>query len=261
MLDWAGEEGWNPGLDDAAAFHAADPAGFFVATMDGSPVAAISVVNHSSSFAFLGLYLCRSEYRGRGLGYGLWSHALKHAQGRTIGLDGVPAQEANYAKSGFKLTDRTVRFQGRVDAGPFTLPLATHGDAEELAVLDTTACGFARPAFLRVWTEHGPTRKTVCAHEEDRLIGFATARLCREGCKIGPVVAPTADAAWHLVRQAAASIGQTEVILDVPQSKHDLVARLAGNGFAETFVTARMFRGPPPVVGHGLCAIATMELG
>ena len=27
ILDWAADEGWNPGLDDAAACHAADPAG------------------------------------------------------------------------------------------------------------------------------------------------------------------------------------------------------------------------------------------
>ena len=27
VLDWAAAEGWNPGLDDAAAFLAADPEG------------------------------------------------------------------------------------------------------------------------------------------------------------------------------------------------------------------------------------------
>ena len=63
VLDWAAEEGWNPGLDDAEAFHAADPEGFFLAIDKGTPVAAISVVNHSDNFAFLGLYLCRPEYR------------------------------------------------------------------------------------------------------------------------------------------------------------------------------------------------------
>jgi hypothetical protein len=29
-VDWAAQEGWNPGLHDAASFHAADPKGFFV---------------------------------------------------------------------------------------------------------------------------------------------------------------------------------------------------------------------------------------
>ena len=30
VLDWAGEEGWNPGLEDAEAFLASDPDGFFL---------------------------------------------------------------------------------------------------------------------------------------------------------------------------------------------------------------------------------------
>ena len=34
-VGWAASEGWNPGLDDLAAFHAADPAGFLMGFMDG----------------------------------------------------------------------------------------------------------------------------------------------------------------------------------------------------------------------------------
>ena len=64
MLDWAAAEGWNPGLEDAAAFVAADPEGFFVAEVAGEVVAAISVVHHGADHAFLGLYLCRPDHRG-----------------------------------------------------------------------------------------------------------------------------------------------------------------------------------------------------
>ncbi len=81
MLDWAADEGWNPGLDDAAAFHASDPEGFFVAERAGAPVAAISVVNHDDRNAFLGLYLCRPEWRGQGIGLALWNHALGPCRG------------------------------------------------------------------------------------------------------------------------------------------------------------------------------------
>ena len=37
--DWAAEEGWNPGLHDAATFAAVDEDGFLVAELDGEPVA------------------------------------------------------------------------------------------------------------------------------------------------------------------------------------------------------------------------------
>ena len=66
MLDWAAAEGWNPGLDDTAPFHAADPDGFFIAVEDEKILAAISVVNHSDDYAFLGLNICAPEARGRG---------------------------------------------------------------------------------------------------------------------------------------------------------------------------------------------------
>jgi len=92
-LDWAAAEGWNPGLEDAEAFFASDPAGFFVARDGDRPIAAISVVNHSETFAFLGLYIVTPSYRGQGIGLRLWNHALAHAGARTIGLDGVEAQQ------------------------------------------------------------------------------------------------------------------------------------------------------------------------
>ena len=68
ILDWAAAEGWNPGLDDTAACHAADPAGFLVAERNGAPVVAVSVVNHSADVAFLGLYLCKARVARSGCG-------------------------------------------------------------------------------------------------------------------------------------------------------------------------------------------------
>ena len=35
LVSWAGEEGWNPGLADGAAFYAADPGGFLGVFVDG----------------------------------------------------------------------------------------------------------------------------------------------------------------------------------------------------------------------------------
>ena len=96
-LDWAREEGWNPGLEDAAAFHAADPTGFLMGTLDGDPVSSISVVKYGEDFAFLGLYICRPDLRGRGYGMRVWRAGMEHAGDRVVGLDGVPAQQVALA--------------------------------------------------------------------------------------------------------------------------------------------------------------------
>lgn len=261
MLDWAADQGWNPGLDDAAAFHAADPQGFFVAELEGRPVAAIAVVNHSDAHAFLGLYLCRPAFRAQGIGLMLWQHAIGHAGARTVGLDGVPAQEANYARSGFVLADRTRRLTGTLPRQAPVLPLAGPGDFAALADLDRAATGVSRNRFLRAWLAQGTTRKTVLLRDGAEVVGFATARRCREGVKIGPIVAPAADAALHLAHQAAAVMAQTPVIIDVPDTSAAFGARLRQMGFAEGFATARMYRGAGPAIGDRLHAVATLELG
>lgn len=261
MLDWAAEEGWNPGLDDAAAFYAADPEGFFVAVVDGAPVAAISVVNHSDAHAFLGLYLCRPAFRGQGIGFALWQHAMAHAGGRSVGLDGVPAQESNYAKSGFVRVDRTRRLTGTLPAEALVLPMVTPEDGAALARLDRAATGVTRHHFLREWLRVGPTRNTVVLRDGVEVTGFATARRCREGVKIGPVVAPDAAAALHLVHQAAAALSAPQVVIDVPDRCAAFGALLRQNGFSEGFATARMYRGTDPQVGASLHAVATLELG
>ncbi|WP_172327546.1 GNAT family N-acetyltransferase [Mangrovicoccus sp. HB161399] len=262
-MDWAAAEGWNPGTEDAAAFRAADPGGFFVAEAEGRPVAAISVVNHSDSYSFLGLYLCLPEFRGRGLGFALWSHALAHAGSRTVGLDGVAAQEANYARSGFVRTGATLRHEGPAPIGEIGgLRPAAGSDLPQLAALDLAANGVGRPRFLGAWLMQAASRRTTVLERDGRIAGFATARLCRDGaCKIGPVIAPDEDAAWALIAGAAASLDAGRIIVDLPEAQAGLAARLAAAGFDMTFATARMYRGPAPETGPELFGIATMELG
>jgi GNAT superfamily N-acetyltransferase len=261
ILDWAAEEGWNPGLQDAPAFFAADPDGFFLAEKDGRAIAAISVVNHSDRYAFLGLYLCRPEHRGKGIGFALWQHALTHAGDRTVGLDGVPAQEANYAKSGFVLVDRTRRLTGTLPVTPAAGILAGPGDVDAILRLDAEANGYPRARYIGAWVTGTTDRKTVVLRDGAALTGFATARRCREGVKIGPVIAPDAGVALHLAAQAAAAFQTASVIVDVPDVATDFGASLSGAGFVETFATARMYRGSAPAMMPNLHAVCTLELG
>lgn len=264
VLTWAAQEGWNPGLQDAQAFLAADQYGFFIARVDGEMVAAISVVNHNDTMAFLGLYLCKPEFRGKGVGFALWRHALRHAGRRCVGLDGVAEQEPNYAKSGFVRTGATRRLQGRAPkvATDAVRPFDAARDFSAIAAIDQQAVGYSRPQFLSAWmSEEYATRKTVVCTQNGEITGFATIRLCQQGAKVGPVTAPDPMTAVTLLSAAAASLDVINITLDLPSSAIEFRKMLEGRGFVKTFGTARMYSGAPPQPSVLSMAIATMELG
>ena len=75
-----------------------DAEGFFIGELDGQPAATISCVNYDADFAFIGFYIVRRDLRGRGYGMRIWDAAMAHAGNRTVGLDGVVAQQENYNK-------------------------------------------------------------------------------------------------------------------------------------------------------------------
>ncbi|WP_239495848.1 GNAT family N-acetyltransferase [Yoonia maritima] len=263
MLDWAAAEGWNPGIDDASVFFQTDMHGFFVAELDGAIVAAISVVNHNDDMAFLGLYLCGPMYRGKGIGYGLWKYALAHAGPRTVGLDGVKEQQANYARSGFTLAGASTRMQGCIpqvltdDIRPINYEL----DVEVITQLDGAANGYARDAFLSGWTNDTDERKTLVYETNGTVTGFATIRRCKSGHKVGPVIAPNSDIALKLLSAAAKHMSAHQVIIDMTDGQPQFKDQLITFGFEPIFETARMYRGTPPKKNATLFAIATMELG
>ena len=111
-IEWAAAEGWNPGLNDAGLFFDTDPQGFFIGELDGEPVASLSGVAYGAGFGFMGLYIVRPQFRGRGFGLQLWHQVMSYLGARNIGLDGVVEQQPNYMKSGFTLAHRNVRYEG-----------------------------------------------------------------------------------------------------------------------------------------------------
>lgn len=264
-VEWAAREGWNPGLQDAQAFHAADPQGFFVGVLDGEPVASISVVKYDPGFAFLGLYIVRPEWRGRGLGHALWQHGMASAAGRQVGLDGVPAQQPNYRKSGFELAWRNARYEAR---GGTTAPDDTHVVDLARIPFDTVRAydGPFFPAdrgtFLRAWLAQADAAGFGWV-EDGRLQGYGVIRKCRQGWKIGPLFADSERIAEGLYGALAARAAEGEpVYLDVPEANFDAVALSQRHHMHKVFDTARMYTGRPPAVPmHRLYGITTFELG
>ncbi len=263
VLGWAADEGWNPGLDDAAAFHAADPTGFLLKEVDGQPIAAISVVNHDPDFAFLGLYLCKPEFRGQGHGMDVWRAGIAHAETRSIGLDGVPDQQDNYARSGFVKYGSTVRYEGQIaPLGDPRIRPALPGDIETLIAFDTRACGIRRTAFADAWFAQAATRQTMVLVEGADIAGCATFRRCPLGSKIGPLHAVSETDARALLTANPFATSDEPCFVDISDHNAPLAKVIKSLDFKATFETARMFSGAQPATNPALLqAIASMELG
>ena len=258
---WAGEEGWNPGLSDPACFFAQDPEGFFIGLLDGEPVSSVSVVNYGDDYAFLGFYLVRPDLRGLGHGLTTWKTALAHAGDRTVGLDGVVAQQDNYRQSGFEPAHRTFRYSGVVPEAAVPDGVRRVEDPASLAAYDNTCHPADRPGFLDHWlTADG--HRALARVVDGRLTGYGVIRPGRDALRIGPLFADTAADARALFAGLAAEAAGRELAIDVPEPNAAAVALAEEYGLTPSFETARMYTGPiRPHAAERVFGVTTLELG
>jgi GNAT superfamily N-acetyltransferase len=264
MLGWAAAEGWNSGLDDLEPFWRADADGYWVSYVDDKMAATLSLVHHDPAYAFLGLYIAAPEFRGRGIGFRLWQRALSVCSATSVGLDGVVALQANYRKSGFAYAHANWRYGGQLmfdDADAEIVPVGL-----DLALLacdyDTGFNPAPRPRFMQAWLTDTPSRNSLAAIIDGRMVGLGTIRACQEGFKIGPLFAEDETVADRLFRQLVASVGGGMVYLDIPEPNRAARALCERYGMAPVFETARMYRGAVPVLPMDrIFGITTLELG
>ncbi|MEM8972861.1 MAG: GNAT family N-acetyltransferase [Pseudomonadota bacterium] len=268
-IEWAANEGWNPGVDDLPAFHAADPEGFLIGYLGDEPVSSISVVRYGESYGFLGFYIVKPGLRGSGYGWQTWQAGLEHLSNRTIGLDGVPAQQDNYRKSGFVLAGRNVRYAGQrgaitSDRSP-KAQLVTTEMLDEVLAYDRQFFADDREGFMRQWL-HGAdagSRWGVAFLEDDSVQGLGAIRQCRNGYKIGPLFAEHTDIAQAIIAELCESLpDDADVIVDVPEANQAAVDMVQAFGFEDNFETARMYKGTTPNLPTSRTfGVTTFELG
>ncbi|WP_131857220.1 GNAT family N-acetyltransferase [Bosea sp. BK604] len=261
LIGWAAAEGWNPGLDDAAAFHATDPEGFIGAFVDGEMVAGIAAVAYGTGYGFIGLYISREDRRGRGHGKAVWDAGMAYLAGRTIGLDGVDEQFENYRRKGFAPAYRTIRFGGAFAGRAVDrerLSMVTPDLVPEVMAFDRRSFPEPRVGFLTRWL--GPPHVACAARAEGRVTGYGVMRKCRAGWKIGGLSAVDEGTAAALVRQLAAS-AEGEVFIDVPAARERFMDLLLRSGLRPGFETTRMYLGEPIPLAPELFGVTTLELG
>jgi len=264
-INWAASEGWNPGLSDAVCFRNADPHGFFVGLLGDEPVATISAVKYGNSFGFIGFYIVKPEYRGKGYGIQIWNKGLKYLEGRLIGLDGVTAQQVNYKKSGFELAYRNIRQQGKASGKTLYDPeIFNLSSIEDKEIYDYDKHFFpdSRIKFIKSWISM-PCGEGFAVKRNNTVAGYGVIRKCISGYKIGPLFADSPELADRLFTALEArAMEGAPIFLDTPEINTAATDLAGRHHMTAAFETARMYRGQKPDLPvHGIFGVTTFELG
>ncbi len=265
VFEWSAQEGWNPGLHDGDCFYAAYPEAFLGGFLDGELIGSVSAAACDDHYGFIGLYIVRPKFRGRGYGMRLFQHALDLLGARVVGLDGVVERQSDYARSGFRAVYRNVRFRGIVPAERIASGEAVPvGEIpfEQLMNYDQNLFPSARRTFLENWFDQ-PGTVGLGLPKHGQLAGYGVIRRAKEGYRIGPLFADSAKNAEQLFQALCGSVdaGAT-VFLDVPESNPAAVELAERQGMERVFETARMYRGAAPVLPLGrIFGVTTLELG
>lgn len=262
---WMRAAGWNPGVHDGTTFRAHDPEGFLVGVLDGEPIACVSAIRYDDTFGFFGCYLVREDLRGRGYGLALHEAGRRRLAGCVQGGDAVIENVAKYERIGRVAAWRNARFAGTVPHRPVD---ATTIDArtvplDSIAVLDRTCFPAPRPEFLAAWIHQPAGIARAVVDDDGGCLGYAVARPCHVGWKIGSLFATTPTVAARLFSDVLGRLPAGDTfVLDVPEPNAAARELVDAHGMTEVFATMRMFTGPvPPIRLDRVYGITTFELG
>lgn len=265
VIDWAAQEGWNPGLNDIDAYYAADKNGFLIGYLNDEAIASISVIKYSENFAFLGFYIVKPKYRGLGYGYKIWQAGMEHLKGCNIGLDGILTQKKNYEKSGFQLSHNNLRYQGKGSGKTIQNPRITSLNQVTLKQIKKFEKDFfpvLRHRFIEKWIQLNASYGFAILEEGD-IKAYGVMRKCRDGYKIAPLYAEEVEQAYDLFEMFRSHANTSEnIYLDIPETNPEAIALVKKYNMTKVFETARMYTGEfPKLPIHKIFGITSFEIG
>ena len=264
-VEWAAQEGWNPGLHDAYNFYQADPHGFFVGKLNNKIIAVGSAVLYDKSFAFCGFYIVDKAYRDKGYGIELTKARLAYIGSRNAGIDGVLEMCDKYQELGYQFAHNNARFsieqlEFNLKPNSHIIP-AQHINFEQLSAYDTKHFPTRRPVFLQHWIQ----QKDALAlgfFSENQLQGYGVIRTCRQGFKIGPLFADTPEIANTLFKHLSHYAKGGVIFLDLPENNEAAVELTKRYKMIKVFATARMYlKEQPQLPIEQIYGITSFELG
>ncbi len=263
-IEWARDEGWNPGLHDGSCHYPVDPAGWFCADQNGEIIGVGVATNYDKTFSFGGFYMVKEPYRHHGVGWDIFSAMRAHAGERNFGGDGVYEMQDKYAAhAGFQYAYRNIRWQGVLDGKEQPDLVSAHDiPFDTLLRYDTAHFPVERKVFLEKWISQPESSALVCLDRDEKISGYGVIRKCYEGYKIGPLFADTPDIAHTICEGLTATVPGEMIFLDTPEPNSAAVRMAQESSMVAVFGTARMYTKAAPLLPlHEIFGVTTFELG
>lgn len=251
LNEWAKIEGWNPGLSDQKVARDYDPEAFIALRKYDEFIGGGSIISYGGLYGFMGLFIMRQDYRGKGLGAKLWQYRRDRLLSRlqpkaAIGMDGVFNMAPFYARGGFSLSHRDLRYEGIAKGSKGSkasnATALTNIDFETLVAYDNKHFPVQRSQFIGAWVN----QKGVIGYavlKNDILVGYGIARPCHQGFKIGPLFANSTTIAESILSSLLADIKGELVQIDIPEPNIAALNLAKKFNLDESFGCARMYLG------------------
>lgn len=270
LVQWADNEGWNPGVDDASLFWNLDSEGYLGIEVENQMIGGGAIIKHNPMFGFMGLFIVDPEFRGKGLGTNLWFARRDRLldrldQNGTIGLDGVDAMVAFYEKGGFKQYTRHRRFELTTPPAASSIPAEVHDlkelEFKEVQKLDRQCFPGDRTGYLKSWI-HNAGHISLGITDGTTVTGFGVMRPCQTGWKIGPLFADDIFIADRLFLEFCQRAKSSPIYLDIPDNNPAAKELCKRHQMEEVFGCERMYLGSvPELANHKVFGITTLEVG
>ncbi len=243
-------EGWNQTENDWQILVGGARNVCFAAETECKLVGTATAMNYNNVTAWIGMVLVDREYRGRGISKILLSALLDKLDScKSVKLDATPAGQKVYEKLGFNnefMIQRMVRNPGaletKIPVGAVTPVLPVKDRLKETVLFDELVFGTKRGILLRTLADRYPELAGVIV-EGRKISGYSLGRIGSRYVQIGPVSAGSAEDAKRLVLQGLKMKCQQPVVVDVMDSKKELISWLESLGFAIQRPFTRMFLG------------------
>ncbi|MBS7786976.1 GNAT family N-acetyltransferase [Flavobacterium sp. CYK-55] len=268
LISWAKEEGWNPGPEDAKAFWAADPEGYYGFFHYGELIAGGALISYNRAYGFMGLFIVKPNYRSQGIGRKLWylrrDTLLKRLNPEApIGMDGVVAMQNFYAQGGFKMAYTEERYErlGERFSLSTKVQKAMKDDFDNIAEYDQNCFLFERNSFLKSWLNMNLSEVFVYKNE-GKIVGYAVIRKADIGHKIGPLFADDAQIAEELYLACLNARPYEAVFIDVPVNNPQAILMLQKYHAKYVFECGRMYyKTAPNLPINRIFGVTSFELG